>query len=108
VSERVEREISDDDREVSTMANDAKPSGFQIRTPTGRGEAIGEDDTEGQSFNLRRRPGEGAVEDDTEGQMLPDLGAGRVIAHTRESQIRQHLSRHDLEDAARRPHRKEK
>jgi hypothetical protein len=90
------------------MTNDAKPSGFRIRTSSGRGEAIG-DDTEGQSFTVRRRPGEGAVEDDTEGQMmLTDPGAGRVVAHARESQIRQHLSRHDVEDAARRPHRKEK
>ncbi len=90
------------------MTDEAKPSGFRLRTPSGRGEAIGEGDTEGQSLQLRRRPGEAVVEDDTEGQMLPDLGAGRVIAHAREAQIRQSLSRHELEEAARRPHRKEK
>jgi len=90
------------------MSNDAKPSGFQVRRPTAGGEAIGSDDTEGQSLNIRRGPREGAVEDDTEGQMLTDPGAGRIVAHAREQQIRQHLSRHGLEDDARRPHRKEK
>lgn len=90
------------------MSNDAKPSGFSIRSPRSGGEAIGEDDTEGQAFSIRRQPGEGAVEDDTEGQMLTDPGAGRIVAHAREAQIRQHLSRHDLEEDARRPHRKQK
>jgi hypothetical protein len=88
------------------MTNDAKPNGF-LRRPSGGGEAIG-DDTEGQSLNMRLRPGDGAVEDDTEGQMLTDPGAGRILAHAREQQIRQQLSRHGLEDDARRPHRKEK
>jgi hypothetical protein len=90
------------------MSSDAKPSGFTVRSARSGGEAIGDDDTEGQSFNLRPRPGEGAVEDDTEGQMLMDPGAGRIVAHAREAQIRQHLSRHELEDDARRPHRKQK
>lgn len=90
------------------MTNDAKPSGFQLRRPATGGEAIDTDDTEGQSLNIRRAPGEGAVEDDTEGQMLTDPGAGRILAHAREQQIRQQLSRHGVEDDARRPHRKEK
>jgi hypothetical protein len=91
------------------MTNDAKPNGFEIRRPSGSGEAIGSDDTEGQSMNLRPSPGEARVEEeDTEGQMLNDPGAARIIAHAREQQIRQQLTRHGLEAEARRPHRKEK
>jgi hypothetical protein len=89
------------------MTNDAKPSGY-LRRPSGAGEAIGDDDTEGQSLQIRPRPGDGIADDDTEGQMLTDPGAGRIIAHAREQQIRQQLTRHGLEDDARRPHRKEK
>jgi len=94
------------------MSDEAKPAGFTVHRRAGGGEAIGsDDDTEGQSLNVRRRPGEGVVGDDgddTEGQMFHDPGAGRIIAQARENEIRRHLSRHELEGDARRPHRKEK
>jgi hypothetical protein len=76
------------------MSNDAKPDGMlrspgvSFRRPSGGGEAIGSDDTEGQ--------------------MLTDPGANRLVAGAREHQIRQQLTRHGLAEEARRPHRKEK
>ncbi len=92
------------------MSSDAKPSGFTIRRPSSGGEAIGSDDTEGQSIRVgSMQPGEGAVpEDDTEGQMLVDPSSSRAIAGAREHQIRHRLSQHGLAEDARRPNRKEK
>lgn len=96
------------------MSNDAKPEGLRmpsgfLRRPSGGGEAIGSDDTEGQSLRLTDAdPGEVAPDGDTEGQMLTDPGASRLVAAAREHQIRQQLTRHGLAEEARRPHRKEK
>jgi hypothetical protein len=49
-----------------------------------------------------------AAEDDVEGHsMLPiDPNMARHLANARESEIRAHLKRHDLEAEARRPHKR--
>jgi hypothetical protein len=94
------------------MSNEGKPEGLRLpqgfRRPSGGGEAIGSDDTEGQFLRVAQSAPDGADDADTEGQMLTDPGANRLVAGAREHQIRQQLSRHGLTEDARRPHRKEK
>jgi hypothetical protein len=45
-------------------------------------------------------------EDDVEGHSMIDPNMARHLANARESEIRAHLKRHDLEVEARRPHKR--